>query len=113
MNEQLCKCLNEPMLFDQYNKVRHLGVDETHGRFGDVELRQCKQCGHHWLHYSVEYEAFTGSGRYFMGLITLEVADTLSSDKAVEYLNTLDWHLYGGSYFGKKGKSINKVNADL
>jgi len=101
------------MWFDRYNIVKHLGVDKTHGRFGEVELWQCKNCGRFWLHYLVEYEAFTGSGRYFMGLITEEVADTISPEKAVEYLNKLDWHLYGGSYFGGKGKSKNNVQADL
>jgi len=101
------------MNFNQYNKVKFIGVDETNGRFGEVSIWQCKTCGRYWLHYLVEYEAFTGSGRYFMGLITQKIADTLSPNTAIEYLNELDWHLYGGSYFGRKGRSANKVNADL
>lgn len=113
LNEYLCECLNEPMGFDQYNIVKDLDRDETNGRFGEVELWQCKKCGRFWLHYLVEYEAFKGSGRYFMGLITQEVANALAPDKAIEYLDQLEWHLYGGSYFGRKGKSTGKVNADL
>ena len=114
MSEQSCECLDEPMWFDRYNIVKFIGRDETNGRFGQVELWQCKSCGRYWLHYAVEYEAFTGSGRYFMGLITPEIADALSPNTAVEYLEKLDWHLYGGSYFsGKKGKSAGKVCADL
>jgi hypothetical protein len=78
LSEQLCNCLNESMRFDQYNQVKDIGIDETNGRFGEVTVWQCKNCGCYWLHYFVEYEAFTGSGRYFMGLITPEIANTLS-----------------------------------
>jgi len=49
-----------------------------------------------------------------MGVITLEIAEVLSPAQAVDYLNKLDWHLYGGSYFdGGKGKSKGQVHADL
>jgi len=48
-----------------------------------------------------------------MGLITPEAAGNLAPDKAVDYLNGLDWHLYTGSYSGKKGRSAGQVNADL
>lgn len=48
-----------------------------------------------------------------MGLITPEIADALSPNEAVGYLDQLEWHLFGGSYFlGKKGRSTSKVNAD-
>lgn len=101
------------MPFQAYEKVRFIGIDTTNGRFGEVNLWQCRKCGRYWLHYLVEYEAFTGSGRYFMGLITPLVADSLSPRGAVDYLNGLDWHLFGGSYFGKKGRSTGEVHADL
>ena len=114
MNTQPCICLNEPLTFDQYNKVKFIGIDETNGRFGEVNIWQCKRCGQHWLHYLVEYEAFSKSGRYFMGLIPPELAETLSPDAAVDYLSKLDWHLYSGSYFdGRKGKSTGQVHVDL
>jgi len=96
-----------------YSVIRDAGTDETNGRFGVVQVWQCKQCHRLWLHYSVAYEAFPASGRFFMGLISSELADTLSAAEAVACLNQLDWHLYGGSYFGgKKGRSTGKVNAD-
>ncbi len=113
MGEQECTCLNGPMNFSRYSRVKFIGIDKTNGRFGEVSLLQCKTCGRYWLHYLVEYEGFTGSGRWFMGLITQEIADSLSPRAAIEYLNRLDWHLYGGSYFGKKGRSVGKVHADL
>jgi hypothetical protein len=113
LTEASCACLHEPMPFDQYNPVRHIGIDKTNGRFGEVNLWQCKLCGRYWLHYLLEYEAFPASGRYFMGLIKLEIADALSPEKAIDYLDSLDWHLYGGSYFAGKGKSTNKLNTDI
>lgn len=90
-----------------------MGIDETNGRFGEVSLKQCKVCGQLWLHYFVEYESFTGSGRYFMGMISPEVAETISAESAVEYLNELEWHLYAGSFFsGKKGRRTGQVQVD-
>lgn len=114
MTNPPCICLREPMQFYEYEEIQYIGVDETNGRYGDVTLKKCKKCDRYWLHYLVEYEAFTASGRYFMGLITPEIAQTLSPDLAVSYLNSLEWHLYAGSYFyGKKGRSTGKVEVDL
>jgi hypothetical protein len=105
--------LNEPLPFDQYNLVKYIGTDEINGRFGEVNIWQCKICGRYWLHYLVEYEAFTKSGRYFMGLITQEIANSMHPNSVVDYLNKLDWHLYGGSYFGRKGRAAGNVSVDL
>ena len=47
-------------------------------------------------------------------MITPELTDMLSPDTAVDYLNKLDWHFYGGLYFdGRKGKSKGQVHTDL
>lgn len=111
MTTEHCICLTEPQTFDQYAEVKFVGIDATNGRFGEVNIKQCKACGQLWLHYFVEYEAVTSSGRYFMGLIAPERADTITAESAVEYLNQLEWHLYGGSYFlGQKGRHTGRVN---
>lgn len=104
-----CICLNLPLPFDHYEKVRFVGRDDTHGRFGEVTLKRCRHCQRYWLHYFVEYEAYRRSGRYFMGLITAAAAETMTAEMAVDYLGNLDWHLYGGSYFDNRtGKSMIK-----
>lgn len=108
-----CVCLDEPQPADTYDTVHDVGVDETNGRYADVRVLRCKHCGRHWLHYQAEYEHFSNSGRYFMGLISFEKARNLLPEKAVDYLQSLEWHLYGGSYFGSKGKSTSKhIQAD-
>lgn len=104
-----CICLDSPLTYKHYKEIGFLGQDETHGRFAQVSVRQCRNCNRYWLHYFVEYEHHRGSGRYFMGLIYLETARNLNPEAAVDYLNTLDWHLYGGSYFSHAGKSTREV----
>jgi hypothetical protein len=99
---------------DQYEIVADLGVDTTCGRYGEVTIWRCRRCARWWLHYCVEYEAFPRSGRCFMGRIAPRVAKTLRPEAAVPYLDRLDWHLYGGSYFeGQAGRSRGNVQVDL
>jgi len=114
MCEQPCLCLDAPLASNQYELIAHLGVDTTRGRYGEVTIRRCRHCGRWWIHYHVEYEAYSGSGRTFMGLITPHAAETLRPEAAVSYLNSLDWHLYSGSYFGgKAGRTRGPVQVDL
>lgn len=101
-----CICLELPLPFFHYEEVKSIGVDETLGRFGEVKLRRCLHCGRHWLHYFVEFEAYRKSGRYYMGLITPELAESITPETAADYIGNLDWHLYGGSFFdGETGRS--------
>jgi hypothetical protein len=99
---------------DRYEPVASLGVDETNGRFGEVTLLRCRRCGRLWLRYAVEYEAFSESGRHYMGLISPHRARRLKADEAAAYLDSLAWHLYGGSYYhGRTGRARGKVYVDL
>ncbi|MBN1372783.1 MAG: hypothetical protein JW987_12655 [Anaerolineaceae bacterium] len=108
-----CICLDLPQPFNHYEKVKFVGRDETNGRFGEVNLRRCLHCGRLWVHYFVEYEAFRASGRYYMGIITAEDAQSLTAETAVDYLNSLDWHLFGGSFFdGVVGLGTGHVYVD-
>lgn len=103
----LCICLGLPL--PHFEKVRFIGVDKANGRFGEVTLQRCRHCNRLWLHYFVEFEAYRASGRYYMGLITPEAAETITADVAADYIGSLDWHLYGGSFFdGKTGRSETK-----
>jgi len=105
MDEQSCRCLLEPLEYDRYLPLRFVGIDPAQGRFGEVNIWQCKTCRRLWLHYLIEEEAFTASGRFFMGLIAPADAAVITAGAAWDYLQRLEWHLYGGSYFGGKGKT--------
>lgn len=53
-----------------------------------------------WLDYHVEYEGFTGSGRWFMAPIEQEKAEAIQASEALDWLASLDWYFQGGSFFG-------------
>ncbi|MCP4368796.1 MAG: hypothetical protein GY797_11890 [Deltaproteobacteria bacterium] len=103
-----CLCLDLPLHSNYYEDVKFIGVDETNSRFGQVTLKQCRHCKRYWLYYFVDYHFVRKSLRYFMGLITLEVAKSITPETAVDYLESLEWHLYGGGYFDGTGKSKSK-----
>ena len=105
MDTPACPCLNEPLAYNHYRPLRFVGIDPAAGRYGEVNIWQCLACGRLWLHYLLEQEAFTGSGRYFMGLISAEEAGCITPNEAFAYLNRLEWRLFGGSYFGRKGRT--------
>jgi hypothetical protein len=76
-----------------------VGVDDTNGRYGDVDIRTCGDCGRRWLHYRAEYEAFTGSGRWIVGILPDELPMPLTPTNAVPILNSLPWYIFGGGAF--------------
>ncbi len=107
-----CKCM-EPTHRGPFDSM-YVGTDETHGRFGEVSIKTCKLCGNKWLYYFVEYEAFTASGRWYMGLVSEEVARTVTPETAVSVLESLEWRISGGSYFRSTGrKGAGPIRVDL
>lgn len=81
-----------------------VGVDETHGRFGEVAIERCSRCGRLWLCYFVEYEAFSGSARWYRAVVSPKEAEGVKPETAVALIAVQPWHIYGGSYFGHAGK---------
>ncbi|MDI1315138.1 hypothetical protein [Prosthecobacter sp.] len=92
-----------------------IGVDETNGRYGDVSVRTCRACGSRWLHYFAEYESFSRSGRWILGLLPDQLLLPLTALNAVPILDSLPWHYYGGSAFCSPGpqRGTGEVPADL
>ena len=75
------------------------------GRFAEVSVLTCRECGQHWLRYFYEAEAFTGSGRWYLGAITPGQLSALSAENAKVMMEGLGWYFYGGSYFdGQSGE---------
>lgn len=99
-----CPCLEPDCSYEQF-ETREIGMDATEGRFADVTIKTCKTCGNHWLHYALAYEDLSGSGRWYRGLIPENMLTTMTPESAESFLNGLEWHFYGGSYFKTTGKT--------
>jgi hypothetical protein len=87
--------------------VNELGLD---AQLAEVSVLICRDCGQHWLKYFYEVEAFTGSGRWYLGAITLEQFATLTIEQAKSTLERLSWYYYGGSYYdGRNGRTSGTI----
>ena len=78
--------------------------------YAEVSISICQSCGQHWLRYFYEQEAFTASGRWYLGALTPERLSALTADNAKSFFEGLDWYFYGGSYYdGQIGKTSGKI----
>jgi hypothetical protein len=94
--------------------VTDLGLDLRNGRSGEVTVHRCPACGAQWLHYRVEYEAFSGSGRWFCGRLDDGAVGNVTAGNAIGTLAGLEWYWAGGSYFGGEvAKNSGPVPVDL
>jgi len=98
-----CKCLSTHFQDVEFTRT-DIGIDSTDDRYGEVSFHRCNGCDRVWLHYLVEYEAFTRSGRWFRGLIDDSDMATVTPENAVSILDRLEWHFCGGSFFGSISK---------
>ena len=109
----VCRCMTPPFDFKDYD-CELLGIDETNARFGQVSVQTCQACGRKWVHYFVEYEAFSNSGRWYRGPVTPEMQLSLRPESAVALLESLAWYFDGGSYFETTGRQgSGQVQVDL
>src|SRR5579871_2975573 len=108
-----CTCMAPPFRDDDF-ALRDLGEDLTNGRYGEVRLETCLTCRRRWLHYAVEYESFSGSGRWFRALVSDAVAARATPRKAIAIIEASTLRFAGGSYYSSTGfRLIGKVRADL
>lgn len=100
-----CICFDAPS--DRLVIVKELGMDK---RYGEASLLTCPECSQAWLRYFYEIEAFTASGRWFLGAVTAEQVSRLTGQNAKETLEGSDWYFFGGSYFlGQSGRSSGVI----
>ena len=108
-----CPCMNPPFSHVDFDE-KVLGYDETNSREGRVSVVTCKHCGSMWLHYYTTYGGFRESGRWYRGLVTPEMIQSLKPEQAPELLASLPWHFYGGSYYRTPGRrGSGHVRVDL
>ena len=102
---EACACFTAPST--HLIALKELGLDS---RLAEVSVLSCQECGQHWLRYFYEVEAFTGSGRWYLGAITPEQFATLTVEQAKAILEGLGWYYYGGSYYqGRDGRSSGTI----
>lgn len=100
-----CGCFSQPN--SSLAVFRELGMDD---HYAEVSLLACAVCGQVWLRYFYELEAFTASGRWYLGAIDTDQVPLVSVQNSKAILEALDWYFYGGSYFrGKSGQSSGTI----
>lgn len=100
-----CRCVEDPAA--PREPVADLGMDE---RYGEVSLLRCAACGRHWLRYHYEQEAFTRSGRWYLGEVPAETLPSLTAEGARRFFESLDGYFYGGSFFdGRSGRTAGPL----
>ena len=104
MTDESSTCLDSGPRHPDILDSRHLGWDKTEGRFADVELMRYSRGRRLWLRYSVEYEAFTSSGRWAEVPIGENDVATMTPERAAAFIAAAPWHIYGGSYWGHAGR---------
>ncbi len=108
-----CVCFSPEFDYQDYVSTP-LGLDMTNQRYAEVSVKICRYCGTRWLHYLVEYEGFSGSGRWFRGVLAEQDQAAITPQNAAAYLEGLEWHFCGGSYFRSRGqRCTGKIQADL
>lgn len=100
-----CSCFAAPLR--SLASAKELGMDD---HFAEVSILVCPRCGQHWLRYFFELEAFTASGRWYLGAIPAEQAARLGVEDARAVLEGLSWYFYGGSYYGSRcGRTSGRI----
>lgn len=109
-NRHYCRCMTPPFYHWDFED-RDLGVTSN---YGEIQIETCKSCGTNWLRYFWEHEGFTASGRWYKGIVDDAALSTLTPDNCVEYLESLPWYIYGGSYFNTMGnRGAGSIKATL
>lgn len=104
--DERCACFS--VAGETLSPDRELGVDSS---LAEVSVLVCRSCGQHWLRYFYEHEAFTASGRWYLGAIAPGQLSTLTAEDARSLLGRLGWYYYGGSYYGGRvGKALGGIN---
>ena len=89
-----CACLDGEARYDVFEE-RSIGQGEN---CSEISLRTCRTCGRRWLHLLLEFEGFTGSGRWYRGLIAPD--DAVTAENAPARFAALPGYFAGGSHFG-------------
>ncbi|MCE3074606.1 hypothetical protein [Chryseobacterium gwangjuense] len=108
-----CACEKPTSDYTEY-RSSELSIDQTNGRNAEVSIQQCKLCQRIWIHYFVEFVSVSQSGRWYKGIVSKKDRSQITLENAVEFLESLEWYVYGGSYFESMGEfGQGKLKVDL
>lgn len=108
-----CACEKPTSNYTEYRSSA-LGIDHTDGRNAEVSVQQCKLCQRIWIHYCIEFENAPQSERWYKGIVSKKDRPQISPENAVEFLESLDWYVYGGAFFESTGTfGQGKLNVSL
>ncbi|WP_131724377.1 hypothetical protein [Chryseobacterium indologenes] len=97
-----CACEKPTSDYTEY-RSSELGIDHTNGRHGEVTIQQCKLCQRIWIHYCIEFENSSNSGRWYKGIVSKKDRTQITPENALEHLENLEWYVYGGPFFESQG----------
>ena len=101
-----CTCLDG--VFDRANlDATSLGSDS---RGATAAMLKCKKCGRRWLRYFHKDEGLDDSDRWWMGVVSSEVAAKVSAETAAKELSKLEWYYRGGGYYGSTLKAKGEIS---
>ncbi|WP_415327546.1 hypothetical protein [Chryseobacterium sp. MMS23-Vi53] len=107
-----CACEKPTSTYTEY-RTSEIGIDHTNGRDAKVAIQQCKLCQRIWIYYFMKSEN-PQSDRWYKGIVTKKDRPNITPENAVEFLESLEWYVYGGSYFEDKIEfGEGKLNLDL
>lgn len=94
-----CACEKPTSSYTEF-RTSALGVDQTHGKNAGVGIQQCKLCQRIWIHYAFHAALTSESGKWYKGIVSKKDRPQITPENALEYLENLEWYVYGGEIFG-------------
>ncbi|WP_144282228.1 hypothetical protein [Chryseobacterium echinoideorum] len=108
-----CACEKHDLTESEY-RTSTVGIDSSNNTNAKVSIIQCRLCQRIWLKYEIESPDDPKSSRWYKGIIAKKEVAVMKPEKAVEYLENLEWYIGGGNFFDNKevfGK--DKLNMSL
>ena len=103
---ETCSCL--VAVSERLILIAELGMD---AHYAEVSLLVCPDCLQPWLRYCFELEAFSNSGRWYLGAFSPDEVEALRAEEAKALLENLPWYYCGGSYYsGHVYRSSGKLD---
>lgn len=93
-----CACEKPTASYTEF-RTSALGIDNTHGKNAEVSIQQCKLCQRIWIRYDFNADVTPESGKWYKGMVSKKDRPQITPENALEYLESLEWYVYGGGFF--------------